>query len=164
MQSILCMVGLGFFGPSGYQTTGLKGIKHGTLRKPSGRATATGSLQVMSLGQVCVQGWSLATYIDVFQGHEVEGKPIALPDDGWSQVSADGAGQHRAQPHGHCGHADPILRGEGKLNHLCRGKGESHQTHSQWAEFSLKGKWLQGFPAGQRPGGFAAPWKLSTLC
>lgn len=118
--------------------------------KPSCPATAMGDLLVTSLGQVCVQGQSRATYIDVFQGHEVEGKPIALPDDGWPQLSTDSTGQHGAQPHGHRGHTDPLLRGEAELNHLCRGKGESHQVHSMGRTHSqVNGR--SGFLQGRGP-------------
>lgn len=63
------------------------------------------------------------TYIDVFQVQEVQGEPVALPDDWWPQVSTDSTGQHCAQPHGHRGHTDPVLGGEAELNHFCRGKG-----------------------------------------
>lgn len=90
-------------------------------REPSGPAAPTRHLtQLASPGGGSELRQSLVTYIDVFQIQEVQGQPVAPPDDGWPQVSTDGAGQHRAESHGHCGHTDLLLGGEAELHHLCR--------------------------------------------
>lgn len=97
---------------------------------------------------------SQVTYIDVFQIQEVQGQPVALPDDGWPQVSSDSTCQHCAQPHGHCGHADPLLRGEAELNHLCREKEKAVRCRTRGQSLHLgnsPGDFLQGgSPGGSR--------------
>lgn len=98
-----------------------------------------------------MQGQSPATYIDVFQGHEVEGKPVALPDDGGPQLSTDSAGQHCTQSHSHCGHADPLLGCEAELNHLCRGKGENLQVHTSIGSPYSQANNYGGSRQGRRP-------------
>lgn len=84
----------------------------------------------------CTQNECRVTYIDVFQAQEAQSEPVALPDDWRPQVSTNSAGQHRAQPHRHCGHTDLVLRGEAQLNHLCRGRRESRQKGTQGPDLS----------------------------
>lgn len=139
--SYLC-VGLGFSGTSGVRQQAERHQMWAVQIKSSGPAAASHGLLPQSPSQV--------TYVDVFQIQEVQGEPIALPDDGWPQVSLDSARQHCAQPHSHCGHTDPLLGGKAELNHLCREK-EKPSGAGPGAEFPLEGYWLRGFPAGQGP-------------
>lgn len=89
-------------------------------RKRPGPATVSHSLLPQEV--VGAQHQSQVTYVDVFQIQEIQGQPVALPDDGRPQVSSDRACQHCAQPHSHCGHADPLLGGEAELHYFCREK------------------------------------------
>lgn len=145
----LHVVGPGFSGTSRCLTTGWKVPNVGGSREPSGPASATVLHRLLPLDVRLGSKSEPVTYVDVFQIQEVQGEPVALPDDGWSQVSTHSTRQHGAHPHGHCGHTDPLLGGEAELNHLCREK---------------KAVRCRGFPAGQGPRLLEGNGNLSTTC
>lgn len=121
--------------------------------KPSGPAAASHGFLAQSPSQ--------ATYIDVFQIQEVQGEPIAFPDDGWPQVSLDSTRQHCAQPHGHCGHTDPLLGGKAELNHLCKEKEKAVRCRPGGGVSTRRelAAWISC-----RAGAEAASRQLSTTC